>query len=1642
MISLYFTIFLSIIITNIALDLTSTTYRELRRGESPSGILLNEKWTCQPDEGQCGKTGAFWLLSMEQLDDCRKVSELDALKWQVNIDVDCAAREWPSFKILVDDTPVRCDNVEKSPSGGADMIKHCNEDPDLIEVLCEWSCNDPSHEGLAGKPELSCTIEVDRTGKLGLKSGHVAECKIVDGDCKENIETHSLVCSGYDLDDISSHSPYDNPIPAIDHNIYLCNATSEWQCLFCHAHLNKSLEAIQPGCPFAKKLNGLYGPGCYSDGDEEQICYSFKHEEGDADCEGDWGPWTVCDSACAQYQAYSVISEVKGNGSRCPYPDGYSRKKDCSHGLCASKGCEDDARIRDIVLNCESVIYAKTIVKDICNQSVYSLEKIGFQIPKSLKSSVLVKEICPIYCDDRGKLYLEQGDEAWHEAYSLSNGRVSPECICSNTGIINGVDSKRPGCGYHIPSAPSFCYVEGPSCALSKLSPDFNKLHWRDCDINLEGDFDGPCACATTQVIDGTDTGSLGCAYHRSDVIHPFCYVKDASKCDSHFAVSSKAFKDLKWRRCVTSKIPDFLNPHPSVNRIMLTCNVLALSFDCDSAVMEILKKIPSAKIPTWFPTNYENNELLTVKELCPVSCGVCKRMPDSPISQKIPPLNRPQLPWKEIKINSESPTKVDCLGEWTPWSRIKCGEGFTEKKQERQWRPSIWPAHGGSICPVEPFTTEARSCEEDPTLQSSNGECKATWDLIEECNRGCVKVLEYNIKSGSDGCFFDDKSRQSMPCKDKEGRCIRTDKNNRNCVAKGWVNDGVCNLKKCTQSQHYEILTHASGNGEQCEFVDGLTRKIQCENKNECECHGSWNERNSCSRTNDGSCMQIVIFEERSGESRMETCSLDSKIGDTMFVPCQSETCYADKDCVGNWSKKNECDRETCFVKMTYLILENRVGLGSTCPYSDGAQDLRICDNDCVGAVPHESYGYFTLELSVIRPIFESIQGARKITFASELRKGLAEATGHDIERFNVIYVSHESGLTVQLQIRPSSTFSDSTSSATIVKSIQEELGNSHSSLRQNIQLSAYLEQPDMQSIYFSVDDEMKDSTPLECPTTWTPWNDKDCFETTKQLPTQKRQKNPSALPASGDCDILPPRIWEERVCPFHTAHDVDCSGIWIEVDKCSSQCIKISEYRIVNEARGNGGACIFRNGARVTSPCTDCQPKEVMFSSDCEAEGWKNIGNCKNCEITQEFIVKSPHVGNGEMCIFDHKTTRRTFCDWKESCECQGDWSSWSLCKRGSNGECSQSSIFEISHQSESCSKEGSLVKHRACDENECVEDVDCDGSFVQLDDCKSCMAWSQFIIKTNSRGNGKTCTFEHGFLADMPCPCPLNENEYANLKIRMTPDAALQKKILATRDSISSMAKLVERSLANSLKQPIERFNVFKLLEGSIIIDLEIKPPVTSHLIGAEDLDASQIVAQIFNQISNPESSLRNSPVKDLFSSAKLVALAYVETPYLLPFDHSSLTGNSNGAKAVIVVTVIILVTLAIILLMICALRQCKDRKESKNMCFDDRSIHETAPPYESKLDAVGWWTHDENENTKNEKTDTPPGARTLGKAEDNNVTPQTTGSSRWSRLFSLSRRTPNIDKDEDDMSSDSSSETESETARKLEPLPFLN
>jgi hypothetical protein len=150
----------------------------------------------------------------------------------------------------------------------------------------------------------------------------------------------------------------------------------------------------------------------------------------------------------------------------------------------------------------------------------------------------------------------------------------------------------------------------------------------------------------------------------------------------------------------------------------------------------------------------------------------------------------------------------------------------------------------------------------------------------------------------------------------------------------------------------------HAAG-GKHCEARDWDTEEDTTCGSKPCvvHCEGGFTPWSQCTRecgAGGESSRRFLVSQREAGGGEM--CAHGHEAQETR--PCNSHPCPA--DCVGEWGRWSECS-QSCAVggvmKRTYAVKSPERNGGRVCPMTDGADDVKpcnediTCDTDCDGS-------------------------------------------------------------------------------------------------------------------------------------------------------------------------------------------------------------------------------------------------------------------------------------------------------------------------------------------------------------------------------------------------------------------------------------------------------------------------------------------------------------------------------------------------------------------------------------------------------------------------------------------------------------------------------------------------------------------
>ncbi|CEL96943.1 unnamed protein product [Vitrella brassicaformis CCMP3155] len=338
-------------------------------------VVFDRTFGCKWARGDCkNHQSHHWLLTSDELADCKRIVQVAEMKFVVTLDMWCAKTTlWGRLP--------SCDKL--GPTNAWPMFSNCEHD-DMVSSVCEILC-DTGAEG-ERRPMLKCTFQYDHSGALGLRKDHIGMCYILDGECETDFdERHRIMCTGFDADETrlpagGNATTVDGfaegaPVPGDDDRVALCqsNGTTEGCQSECLVHYDNVESKIRSGCPNAAWHWGAYGPACYASRSRrsdtststQMPCFvyadrSVSDQFGSVNgttamsfhtphvsCKGEWTQWSVCDDSCKQTRSFTITQPHVGRGSRCKHEEGAQQTRKCACPETATVEAKQEAEKED-----------------------------------------------------------------------------------------------------------------------------------------------------------------------------------------------------------------------------------------------------------------------------------------------------------------------------------------------------------------------------------------------------------------------------------------------------------------------------------------------------------------------------------------------------------------------------------------------------------------------------------------------------------------------------------------------------------------------------------------------------------------------------------------------------------------------------------------------------------------------------------------------------------------------------------------------------------------------------------------------------------------------------------------------------------------------------------------------------------------------------------------------------------------------------------------------------------------------------------------------------------------------------------------------------------------------------------------------
>lgn len=227
-----------------------------------------------------------------------------------------------------------------------------------------------------------------------------------------------------------------------------------------------------------------------------------------------------------------------------------------------------------------------------------------------------------------------------------------------------------------------------------------------------------------------------------------------------------------------------------------------------------------------------------------------------------------------------------------------------------------------------------------------------------------------------------------------------------------------------------------------------------------------------------------------------------------------------------------------------------------------------------------------------------------------------------------------------------------------------------------------------------------------------------------------------------------------------------IDCSGFWEVTGDCSTTCgdgVRSRRF-VVDQPAENGG-----------SDCTDPADGETDFQAcradiscpvDCDGS-WSNWGECSaTCgsgSRTQTFKIQLFASNGGVSCPASDGNIKSKDCTTSISCQgsvdCQGDWSSWTICDASCGGGVQRRSYFhtkEAENGGDQCAIDKGAIETAECNNDACP--IDCVGSWGEYNDCSvTCgggKVTRQYSVTVPAASGGKPCSSNDGAIESQTC------------------------------------------------------------------------------------------------------------------------------------------------------------------------------------------------------------------------------------------------------------------------------------------------
>jgi hypothetical protein len=652
------------------------------------------------------------------------------------------------------------------------------------------------------------------------------------------------------------------------------------------------------------------------------------------------------------------------------------------------------------------------------------------------------------------------------------------------------------------------------------------------------------------------------------------------------------------------------------------------------------------------------------------------------------------------------------CQGEWT--ANESCDNICGEKTITEVFVVTDEGNNPDASCKARNGDTRTKVCPKKPDCRP----CKGEWDVQKQCSQRCGPEKQLEVfrvtQQPTDGT--------ACPAATRE-----TDCNNPECVdCKGEWNESTQCTKPCGdefKEETYRITE--KGNRKACDFKDGETRKVPCNNEACVPCRGEWTTKETC----DNICGDKTILETFSvlkrGNDPQARCEANN--GETRVIECPKKPdCHP---CKGEWSVQKQCSQRCGPEKQLEVFrVTQQPTDGTACPVATRRET--DCNNpDCV-----DCKGGWNESTQCTKPCGDEFkEETYRIT-----EKGNRKACDFKDGETRQVSCDNEACVPCQGEWTTNEACDNLCGEKTITEvfmvTVQgNDPGNKCEAMQYDRRIKKCPKKPDCHPCKgeWSVQEE-------QCSQTCGPEKQIDVFRVSQQPTDGSRCPIADGTARETDCNHPECR---------------DCKGGWSESTQCTKPCgdeFKEETYRITE--KGNRKACDFQDRETRKVPCNNeaCVP--------CRGE-WTTDETCNHAcgekTITETFTITFP--GNDEAgCSHKDGETRTRQCPKKDDCRpCKGEWSVREQCSQTCGPE-KQIDVFRVSQQptdGSRCPIADGTTRETVCNHPECR---DCKGQWEETTQCKEACGdeFKEETYRITEKGNRKACDFKDGETRKVSC------------------------------------------------------------------------------------------------------------------------------------------------------------------------------------------------------------------------------------------------------------------------------------------------